>query len=60
MPGAIELLATLTDLGVPWAIATSGPSATRAGGVELLGLPADTPLVTRDQVRYAKPDPDLS
>ena len=27
--------------------------------MELLGLPADTPLVTRDQVRYAKPDPDL-
>jgi phosphoglycolate phosphatase-like HAD superfamily hydrolase len=24
-----------------------------------LGLPANTPLVTRDQVRYAKPDPDL-
>ena len=25
----------------------------------MLGLPADTPLVTRDQVRHAKPDPDL-
>lgn len=24
----------------------------------MLGLP-DTPLVTRDQVRHAKPDPDL-
>ena len=27
--------------------------------MELLGLPPGTPLVTRDQVRYAKPDPDL-
>ncbi len=27
--------------------------------LELLDLPADTPLITRDQVRYAKPDPDL-
>ena len=25
----------------------------------MLGLPGDTPLVTRDQVRHAKPDPDL-
>jgi phosphoglycolate phosphatase-like HAD superfamily hydrolase len=25
----------------------------------MLGLPADTPLITRDQVRHAKPDPDL-
>ena len=27
--------------------------------MELLGLPPGSPLVTRDQVRYAKPDPDL-
>ena len=59
LPGATELLATLTDLGVPWAIATSGAERYARRGVELLGLPADTPLVTRDQVRYAKPDPDL-
>jgi beta-phosphoglucomutase-like phosphatase (HAD superfamily) len=35
---------------------------TRDGGppaLEMLGLPQDTPLVTRDQVRHAKPDPDL-
>ena len=25
----------------------------------MLGLPPDTPLITRDQVRHAKPDPDL-
>jgi phosphoglycolate phosphatase-like HAD superfamily hydrolase len=24
-----------------------------------LGVSPDTPLITRDQVRYAKPDPDL-
>ncbi len=59
LPGASELLAVLTDLGVPWAIATSGAERYARRGVELLGLPPDTPLVTRDQVRYAKPDPDL-
>ena len=25
----------------------------------MLGLPEDTPMITRDMVRFAKPDPDL-
>jgi HAD superfamily hydrolase (TIGR01509 family) len=57
--GAVELLATLTEQGVPWAIATSGAERSAGRARELLGLPADTPFVTRDLVRYAKPDPDL-
>jgi HAD superfamily hydrolase (TIGR01549 family) len=59
LPGAVELLATLSEHGVPWAIATSGAERYARLGLELLGLPPDTPMVTRDQVRYAKPDPDL-
>ena len=59
LPGAIELLATLTEHGVPWAIATSGPKAYAHLAYDLLELPADTPFITRDEVRYAKPDPDL-
>ena len=59
LPGAVELLDTLTAHEVPWAIATSGVEQYARRGLDLLGLPADTPLVTRDQVRYAKPDPDL-
>lgn len=59
LPGAAELLATLTDRGVPWAIATSGAERYARQALELLDAPADTPLITRDQVRYAKPDPDL-
>ena len=58
-PGAAELLATLTAQGVPWAIATSGAERYARLALELLDAPQDTPLVTRDQVRYAKPDPDL-
>src|SRR5206468_1405888 len=27
--------------------------------VEMLGVPAEAPVVTRDQVEHAKPDPDL-
>jgi HAD superfamily hydrolase (TIGR01549 family) len=59
LPGAIELLRTLTDHGIRWAIATSGAERYARLSLELLQLPPDTPLVTRDQVRYAKPDPDL-
>jgi HAD superfamily hydrolase (TIGR01509 family) len=59
LPGAAELLGVLTENGVPWAIATSGVERYARPALDLLGLPQDTPLVTRDQVRYAKPDPDL-
>jgi HAD superfamily hydrolase (TIGR01509 family) len=59
LPGAAELLATLDAHGVPWAIATSGPERYARRSVELLDLPEEAPLITRDQVRYAKPDPDL-
>lgn len=59
LPGAPELLAELTSRGVPWAIATSGYARTARLSLGLLGLPEDTPMVTRDLVRRAKPDPDL-
>jgi HAD superfamily hydrolase (TIGR01509 family) len=59
LPGAADLLAALTETGVPWAIATSGYRATASHALGLLGLPADAPLITRDLVRRAKPDPDL-
>jgi HAD superfamily hydrolase (TIGR01509 family) len=59
LPGARELLAALTERGVTWAIATSGLAVAARPALKMLGLPEDTPLVTRDQVRHAKPDPDL-
>jgi HAD superfamily hydrolase (TIGR01549 family) len=59
LPGARELLTFLTDAGVPWAIATSGRRETAAPVLETLGVPANAPIITRDQVPYAKPDPDL-
>ena len=59
LPGAVELLDGLSQLGIPWAIATSGAERTAGRARGLLGLPDDVPMVTRDQVRYAKPDPDL-
>jgi beta-phosphoglucomutase-like phosphatase (HAD superfamily) len=60
LPGARELLAWLTNAGLPWAIATSGRMETAAVNLAALGVdPAVTPVVTRDQVKCAKPDPDL-
>ena len=60
LPGARDLLVTLTRVGTPWAIATSGRIETAGGLIALLGVDdAKNPVVTRDQVRYAKPDPDL-
>jgi len=59
LPGAAELLGSLTARGTRWAIATSGLAASARPALKLLGLPDDTPLVTRDMVEHAKPDPDL-
>jgi HAD superfamily hydrolase (TIGR01509 family) len=59
LPGARELLAHLTAVGVRWAIATSGREATAGPAIAKLGVPDGVPLVTRDLVPRAKPDPDL-
>jgi HAD superfamily hydrolase (TIGR01509 family) len=59
LPGARELLDTLSSMGVPWAIATSGGEKTARPTLAMLGIPNSTPVVTRDQVAYAKPNPDL-
>lgn len=59
LPGARELLAALTNLGVPWAIATSSYGESARPTIEQLGVPDSVPVVTRDQVERAKPDPDL-
>jgi HAD superfamily hydrolase (TIGR01509 family) len=59
LPGAKALLGTLTDMAVPWAIATSGLIGSAAPTLALLELPPDVPVITRDMVAHAKPDPDL-
>ena len=59
LPGAADLLNSLTERGIKWAIATSGNAVTARPALKLLGLPEHTPMVTRDQVHHAKPDPDL-
>jgi HAD superfamily hydrolase (TIGR01509 family) len=59
LPGARELLAYLSRVDVPWAIATSGRLEAARPTLDMLGLSADVVVITRDQVERAKPDPDL-
>ena len=59
LPGACDLLAFLTNAGVPWAIATSGRGDFTQQTLKLLNIASEVPVVTRDQVEHAKPDPDL-
>jgi HAD superfamily hydrolase (TIGR01509 family) len=59
LPGARALLEHLTEMRVPWAIATSGRLESARASLEMLGVPASVPVITRDQVQHAKPDPDL-
>src|SRR5947208_1365443 len=50
----------LSKAGIPWAIASSGKIESAGLGLKVLGVdPRKAVVVTRDQVRYAKPDPDL-
>ena len=59
LPGAVDLLAYLAKSGVPHGIATSGRMESAGPALKALGVSPDLPIITRDQVRYAKPDPDL-
>jgi HAD superfamily hydrolase (TIGR01509 family) len=60
LPGARELIGYLTRTGIPCAIATSGRMETAGRVLESLEVDlARIPVITRDMVKYAKPDPDL-
>jgi HAD superfamily hydrolase (TIGR01509 family) len=59
LPGARELLKRLTELDCPWAIATSGRMESAGPTIAMLEVPKEVPVVTRDQVTHAKPNPDL-
>lgn len=60
LPGASALLTFLTENSIPWAIATSGRIETAGPVIKKLNVDMkNIPVVTRDLVRFAKPDPDL-
>jgi HAD superfamily hydrolase (TIGR01509 family) len=57
--GARELLQQLSRAKVPYAIATSGRREGAQRALERLGVTAEIPVITRQEVQRAKPDPDL-
>jgi HAD superfamily hydrolase (TIGR01509 family) len=60
LPGARDLLTYLTEFGIPWAVATSGRIETAGPVLKTLGVNSNqVPVITRDMVNHAKPDPDL-
>jgi HAD superfamily hydrolase (TIGR01549 family) len=59
LPGAVQLLADLSEHGVVHGIATSGRRPEIDASLEALGVGADTVVIERGDVRRAKPEPDL-
>lgn len=59
LPGARELLRTVTKAAVPWALATSGRPEDARPALQALGIRRGVTVVTGDQVGDAKPAPDL-
>lgn len=59
LPGARELMRQLDRANVLFAIATSGDREGAQLALERLGIAPEVPLITRQEVQRAKPDPDL-
>jgi HAD superfamily hydrolase (TIGR01549 family) len=59
LPGAVDLLRHLVDLGVPYGIATSGRRPEIDASLDALGVGDDVTVVDRGEVMRAKPEPDL-
>jgi len=59
LPGARELLQQLSRDKIPYAIATSGRPEGARSALERLGVRPEIPVITRQEVQRAKPDPDL-
>lgn len=58
LPGARELLAELSRLKIAWAIITSSQRVKAQPVLQTLELGDDAIVITRDEVRRAKPEPD--
>lgn len=58
LPGALELLALLDELTIPWAIVTSGSVPVASARHAAAGLPKPRDFVTAERVERGKPEPD--
>lgn len=58
LPGALNLLNTLNEAGIPWAIVTSGSIPVAHARHRAAALPMPKVFVTAEQVKKGKPAPD--
>ena len=58
LPGAKELLAFFSKIGIRWALATSGERSQVDQLLRGLNVPSAVPVITGDDVKTAKPAPD--
>lgn len=58
LPGALELLKTLEQNAIPWAIVTSGSIPVAHARHNAAGLPMPAVFVTAERVTRGKPEPD--
>jgi sugar-phosphatase len=58
LPGAIALLNQLNSQQIPWAIVTSGTLPVASARIKAAALPAPQVLVTPEQIKNGKPDPE--
>ena len=59
LPGAKELLRTLKEKKVPHAIGTSSNHERSKPSLEMLGIARRVPVITGDEIKRAKPNPDM-
>jgi glycerol-1-phosphatase len=57
IPGARELLDSVTKAEIPWAIVTSGTTPLVKGWLDVLKFPVPEHLVVAEDVENGKPDP---
>lgn len=58
LPGALQLLAILDELGIPWLIVTSGSLPVASARRKAAGLPEPEEMVTAERIQNGKPEPD--
>lgn len=56
-PGALELIASLNESGMPWAVVTSGCTRVAHARLGTSGFPTPPVLITSDDITAGKPDP---
>ena len=58
LPGARELVETLTTAGAPWGVATSGNTLLATSSMRKAGMAPPPALITSDDVTIGKPEPE--